>query len=142
MESPGPPNLLMAYEARVVVAWLSDYLSPLLQRLPEKDLEISKICVCVRLCCSLHVLHDLARYSEWFNMTERNGRFLTVETSRRMMSVSDHSIRAYMELGAMAVAKKRLLRPARPKIHAPSRESCPKILHAGMDGASLLPGGG
>ena len=63
----------------------------------------------------------LLRYTlgEWFNVSEQNGRILSLECARHMMSLSDRCLDSYLKLSGRAIGNGRFLFPARPKIHVP-----------------------
>ena len=61
----------------------------------------------------------LLRYTlgEWFNVSEQNGRILSLECAPHMMALSDRCLDSYLKLSGRAIQNGHFLFPARPKIH-------------------------
>ena len=114
----------------MVAAWLSDFTCELQLKMTD-DPDLPLLSVCMQLgnnmllvkgihsSCSWILSFFLLRYTlgEWFNVSEQNGRILSLECARHMMALSDRCLDSYLKLSGRAIQNGHFLFPARPKIH-------------------------
>lgn len=94
------------YNARCIIAWLSDVCQQLMLQHPADDRKFRLVSACV---------YNLG---ELMNVVERSPRYLSLETAQRIQQLIDRSTRAYAHLAADGLMVCRLIFPLKPKLHA------------------------
>lgn len=102
-QHPYPELQSKAWNARVCVAWMADFLQDLSEDHQFPDLPMMRQCV-----KSMAAFHQTS---------EENGRYLSPEIADLMQHQTDNCIEAYIKLAFGAIEADRLMWPARPKWH-------------------------